>query len=329
MAWGVRWYLVGSVILGVLGVLAGCSGGFIFAEREPWRHEAEVQCLTSGAVKESANVVRIQAIHGPGMCGADFPLKVSALGEGGSLGYSDELRPPGAIPGVRRNRAGRAMRRAVMSPRPTSRSRCLTRRGRRRRRGSCPPRRATDPVRRTDRYRSAPRPGRPARAAPSLTITASPTAPRRRRPRHRRAPSQRPREASRRAAGHVAGAVRAAAGRSMPRAPSRTPAVARSSVRVEPLPQTEPVRAPVRQPPPVLADARARRRCRRSVPRAGRRSPDSIGTGRGEPGRDARLSDGVGARPLDRQFGAAGGDALVRRLRSSRSSRFPPIPAAA
>ena len=27
MAWGVRWYLVGSIILGLLGVLAGCSGG--------------------------------------------------------------------------------------------------------------------------------------------------------------------------------------------------------------------------------------------------------------------------------------------------------------
>ena len=98
MVWGVRWYLVGSVMLGVLGVLAGCSGGFFGAEREAWRHEAEVQCLASGAVKESAGVVRIQSINGPGMCGADFPLKVAVLGEGGSLGYSDEVRPPGMIP---------------------------------------------------------------------------------------------------------------------------------------------------------------------------------------------------------------------------------------
>ena len=96
-----RWSVVGSVILGsfgVIGVLAGCSGGFFTAERETWRHEAEVQCLASGAVKETANVVRIQAIKGPGMCGADFPLKVAMLGEGGSLGYSQELRPPGSIP---------------------------------------------------------------------------------------------------------------------------------------------------------------------------------------------------------------------------------------
>jgi len=99
MAWGVRWWIVGSVVLGVLGVLAGCSGGGMFAEREPWRHEAEVQCLNSGAVKESAGVVRINAIRGPGMCGADFPLKVSMLGEITSLGYTDDPRPPGAIPG--------------------------------------------------------------------------------------------------------------------------------------------------------------------------------------------------------------------------------------
>ena len=98
MVWGVRWYLVGSVMLGALGVLAGCSGGFFGAEREAWRHEAEVQCLASGAVKESAGVVRIQSINGPGMCGADFPLKVAVLGEGGSLSYSDEVRPPGVIP---------------------------------------------------------------------------------------------------------------------------------------------------------------------------------------------------------------------------------------
>jgi hypothetical protein len=98
MAWGVRWYLVGSIVLGLLGVLAGCSGGGFFAEREPWRHEAEVQCLNTGAVKEGAGIVRIRPIQGPGVCGADFPLKVSSLGESAPLGYSDELRPPGDIP---------------------------------------------------------------------------------------------------------------------------------------------------------------------------------------------------------------------------------------
>jgi hypothetical protein len=98
MVWGVRCYLVGSVMLGALGVLAGCSGGFFGAEREAWRHEAEVQCLASGAVRESAGIVRISPINGPGMCGADYPFKVAVLAEGGSLGYTDELRPPGTIP---------------------------------------------------------------------------------------------------------------------------------------------------------------------------------------------------------------------------------------
>ena len=98
MAWGVRWYLVGSIVLGVLGVLAGCSGSMFFAEREPWRHDAEVQCLSTGAVKEGAGITRVGPIRGPGICGADFPLKVSILGEGAPLGYGDDLRPPADIP---------------------------------------------------------------------------------------------------------------------------------------------------------------------------------------------------------------------------------------
>ena len=39
-----------------------------------WRHEAEVTCLQSGAVKLGTGVERIHPIEGPGMCGADFPL---------------------------------------------------------------------------------------------------------------------------------------------------------------------------------------------------------------------------------------------------------------
>ncbi len=98
MTRGVRWYLVGSVVLVALIALAGCSH-YMFAEREPWRHDAEIACLNSGAVKESPTRVRISAISGPGMCGADYPLRVSALGESGPLGYTDEAPvPPGAIP---------------------------------------------------------------------------------------------------------------------------------------------------------------------------------------------------------------------------------------
>ncbi|TAH66192.1 MAG: extensin family protein [Rhodopseudomonas palustris] len=92
---GVRLFLVGSI---ALVSLAGCGRGlFQFAEREPWRAEAEVACLKSGAVKMSADVVQIDPISGPGVCGADYPLKVAALGEVGAVGFADELRPPGQV----------------------------------------------------------------------------------------------------------------------------------------------------------------------------------------------------------------------------------------
>ena len=96
MTRGVRLYLVGSF---VLVSLAGCGRGFFqSAEREPWRAEAELACLKSGAVKENAELVRINPISGPGVCGAEYPLKVAALGEAsGSFGFADDLRPPGNI----------------------------------------------------------------------------------------------------------------------------------------------------------------------------------------------------------------------------------------
>jgi len=98
MTRGFRLYLslVGAV---VFVALAGCGRSFFqMEERDAWRHEAEVQCLNSGAVKEAAGLVRISPIEGPGMCGADFPLKVAALGESTALGFADDVRPPGAIP---------------------------------------------------------------------------------------------------------------------------------------------------------------------------------------------------------------------------------------
>jgi hypothetical protein len=96
MTRGVRLYLVGSF---VLVSLAGCGRGFFSEEREPWRAEAEIACLKSGAVKENAELVRMSPISGPGVCGAEFPLKVAALGESsGTFGFVDEeLRPPAMI----------------------------------------------------------------------------------------------------------------------------------------------------------------------------------------------------------------------------------------
>src|ERR1700722_9520053 len=79
MTRGVRLYLVGSF---VLVSLAGCGRGFFQSEeREPWRAEAEIACLKSGAVRENAELVRIDPISGPGVCGAEFPPRSPALGK--------------------------------------------------------------------------------------------------------------------------------------------------------------------------------------------------------------------------------------------------------
>lgn len=112
MTRGVARYLVGSLV--VLG-LAACGKQWL-AEREPWRHEAEVACLKSGLVKEGPMLARIQPISGPGICGADFPLKVAALGDGSVIGFADEPRPPGAIPGARQPLADPQL----YTPRPAS-----------------------------------------------------------------------------------------------------------------------------------------------------------------------------------------------------------------
>jgi hypothetical protein len=93
-AW--RWVIVGGV---AVLVLAGCGRGW-FAEREPWRRDAEEACLKSGAIKEGPSFTMLKPISGPGVCGADYPIKVSALGESFAAGYADELRPPGSIPGA-------------------------------------------------------------------------------------------------------------------------------------------------------------------------------------------------------------------------------------
>lgn len=73
-----------SLVLGtVLGSLAGCGSLFNLEEREPWRAQAEAQCLASGEVRESAGIRIAQAIEGPGVCGVDHPFRVTALNTGG------------------------------------------------------------------------------------------------------------------------------------------------------------------------------------------------------------------------------------------------------
>jgi hypothetical protein len=95
---GVQLIGFGAIASAALIALAGCGHYFYGGEREAWRREAEVACLTSGAVKESPSRVRISPISGPGICGADYPIQVSALGESGPLGYTDEpVRPPAGL----------------------------------------------------------------------------------------------------------------------------------------------------------------------------------------------------------------------------------------
>jgi hypothetical protein len=94
MTRGVVLFLVGS---GLLITLAACGRGW-FEERAPWRHDAEVTCLRSGAVKEGPWIEALRPIDGPGICGADFPRRVSTLGTSAALGFADEPEPPGLIP---------------------------------------------------------------------------------------------------------------------------------------------------------------------------------------------------------------------------------------
>jgi hypothetical protein len=93
---GARLRFLASAIAG-LAMLSACTGGFFFAEREPWRHEAEVECINAGLVTEGIGIVRLDAIRGPGICGADFPMKVSSFGESTPLAFADDPRPPVAI----------------------------------------------------------------------------------------------------------------------------------------------------------------------------------------------------------------------------------------
>jgi hypothetical protein len=92
---GLAFSIAGSV---VLLALAGCGRSYLMqGERAAWRHDAEETCLKSGAV--AVGTVQIEPIEGPGMCGMDFPLKVSALAEASpAMSYGDDLRPPASIP---------------------------------------------------------------------------------------------------------------------------------------------------------------------------------------------------------------------------------------
>ena len=78
-------FLKRTLTVVMLLALVGC--GMRFDTRAPWRDEVEAKCLTSGAVKLSAYVEPMNRIDGPGACGLQQPLRVSAL-VGGTIGLT-------------------------------------------------------------------------------------------------------------------------------------------------------------------------------------------------------------------------------------------------
>lgn len=74
--------LVAFFALSLTGLgLTGC-GLFRFEQREPWRAQAEEACLSQRLVQPSAYMALSSKIDGPGVCGMDYPFKVSAFNNG-------------------------------------------------------------------------------------------------------------------------------------------------------------------------------------------------------------------------------------------------------
>lgn len=77
-------------LLLLAGALSGCRFGL--EERDPWRSEAEEQCLAAKAVVASTFMEPLPAVQGPGACGMDHPFRVSALAQGNVM-----LEPAGKL----------------------------------------------------------------------------------------------------------------------------------------------------------------------------------------------------------------------------------------
>jgi hypothetical protein len=74
--------LVAFFVLSLVGLgVTGC-GLFRFEQREPWRAQAEEACLSQRLVQPSAYMALSSKIEGPGVCGMDYPFKVSAFNNG-------------------------------------------------------------------------------------------------------------------------------------------------------------------------------------------------------------------------------------------------------
>ncbi|MGL4727310.1 MAG: extensin family protein, partial [Bosea sp. (in: a-proteobacteria)] len=75
--------MLGALALTLMGVGLASCGRFERAQRAAWRDQAESQCLSSRQVASSSYVsFRSTPIEGPGTCGMQQPLRVSALSQG-------------------------------------------------------------------------------------------------------------------------------------------------------------------------------------------------------------------------------------------------------
>jgi hypothetical protein len=61
--------------------LVGC-GVWQLAQRDPWRDEAEAQCLAANPVRSSGYLEPAGRISTPGICGMTQPFRVAAIGDG-------------------------------------------------------------------------------------------------------------------------------------------------------------------------------------------------------------------------------------------------------
>jgi len=76
-------------ILVICGLLAGCGIRF-FAARDPWRRQAEEECLAQKGVEATLYTEAMSAIDGSGgACGMDYPFRVAAFG-GGSIALTSK-----------------------------------------------------------------------------------------------------------------------------------------------------------------------------------------------------------------------------------------------
>lgn len=74
--------LAGIIALCVLVSSCGMGSWFRFEKRAPWRDPANAACLKAGFARPSPYVKLIRPINGPGACGIDQPIRVSAAVNG-------------------------------------------------------------------------------------------------------------------------------------------------------------------------------------------------------------------------------------------------------